>query len=51
MATAVWPTLLHYWGAPAWSYGAIATLLAILWIAWARVCLNSEEIKDAPFDG
>ena len=50
LASCVWPTMMHYWGAPAWSYGVIGTLLLLLWITYFIWLWSREEIKDAPFN-
>ena len=41
MATVVYATALHYWGAPEWLWGATGFIMLMVWMGWIiNICIQ-----------
>ena len=43
-STVLWATALHYWQAPGWAWGAVGTVLAVLWVCWGILVCTAETV-------
>lgn len=42
--TALWTTVLHYWNAPQWLWGAMGLIFLLVWIRWVILIIKEKPV-------